>query len=65
LDLGEPDPRVLRFDALDAAFPPKLAAALAIPADYAAARAWREQTSWSRVAESTAAGYRDVLRRAH
>ncbi len=61
LDLAEPDPRVLRFDALDARFPPKLAAALAIPPDFAAAERWREQTSWSRVAAVTAAGYREVL----
>ncbi|MDR3401286.1 MAG: glycosyltransferase [Chthoniobacter sp.] len=61
VDLAEPDPRVLRFGALDATFPQKLAAALAIPADFEAAEPWRQQTSWSHVAELTIAGYREAL----
>jgi len=61
VDLGEPDARVLRFDTLDARFPQKLAAALSIPADYESAERWREQISWTRVAELTVAGYREVL----
>jgi glycosyltransferase involved in cell wall biosynthesis len=61
VDLAEPDPRVLRFDALDDRFPQKLATALAIPPDYDAAQEWREQTSWPRVAALTVAGYREVL----
>jgi glycosyltransferase involved in cell wall biosynthesis len=61
VDLVEPDPRVLRFEALDSSFPQKLAAAMAIPSDYGAAEPWREQISWSRVAELTMAGYREVL----
>lgn len=61
VDLGEPDPRVFRFEAFDAQFPEKLAAALAIAPDYQAAAGWREEISWPRVAELTAAGYREVL----
>lgn len=61
VDLGEPDPRVFRFEALDAQFPQKLAAALAIAPDYQAAAGWREEISWPRVAELTVAGYREVL----
>jgi len=61
VDLAEPNTRVLRFDSLDARFLQKLAAALAIAPDYDSAENWRERTSWARVAELTAAGYREVL----
>jgi glycosyltransferase involved in cell wall biosynthesis len=61
VDLGEPDPRVFRFDSFPTQFREKLAAALAISPDFQAAAGWREQISWPRVAELTVAGYREVL----
>ena len=61
VDLAEPDRRVVRFEALDAVFAPKLDEALAIAPDFDSAELWREKTSWPRIAESTVAGYRDVL----
>ena len=61
VDLAEPDLRVLRFDAFDARFPQKLAAALALAPDFDSAEKWREQISWTRVASLTVAGYREVL----
>jgi len=61
VDLAEPNPRVFRFESLDAKFLQKLTSALATPPNFDAAEKWREQTSWSHVAELTAAGYREVL----
>lgn len=61
VDLSEPDPRVVRFEALDEDFEEKLEAAWNIAPDYAAAAGWRAQTAWERVAELTATGYREVL----
>jgi glycosyltransferase involved in cell wall biosynthesis len=61
VDLAEPDPRVIRFEALDNRFPDKLAAALSIASDFNSAEKWREQISWARVADLTVAGYREVL----
>lgn len=61
VDLAEPDPRVSRFHTFESDFAEKLQAILATPPSHAAAASWREQTAWSRVAELTAAGYRDAL----
>jgi glycosyltransferase involved in cell wall biosynthesis len=61
VDLAEPDPRVLRFEALDARFGRTLEAALAVAPDYDSAGGWREKISWARIAEATVAGYREVL----
>jgi glycosyltransferase involved in cell wall biosynthesis len=61
VDLAEPDPRVLRFEALDERFAQKLQAALAVLPDYDSAEVWREKISWPRIAEATATGYHEVL----
>ena len=61
VDLAEPHPRVLRFEALDTRFAQKLDAALAVPSDYDSAESWREKISWPHIAEATVAGYREVL----
>jgi len=61
VDLAEPNPRVFRFESFDTKFLQKLSSALATPPNFDAAENWREQTSWSHVAELTAAGYREVL----
>jgi beta-1,4-mannosyltransferase len=61
VDLGEPDPRVIRFQSLETDFAGKLAAALAIASDYSAADEWRRMTAWTRVAELTLAGYHEAL----
>jgi glycosyltransferase involved in cell wall biosynthesis len=61
VDLAEPNPRVFRFEALDANFLPKLTAALAAPASFEAAAGWRDQISWPHIAALTAAGYREAL----
>jgi glycosyltransferase involved in cell wall biosynthesis len=63
VDLAEPDPRVFRFTDFESDFDAVLQRALSIPSDFADAAPWRESTSWSRIAEATAAGYRDVLAR--
>ena len=60
VDLAEPDPRVVRFEALDPALLQKLGMALALPPDYASAENWREQTAWNRIAELTAVAYREL-----
>ena len=59
--LDEPAPTVFRFDRPETDLAEKLRAALATPADHAAAAPWRAQTAWSRVAALTAAGYRAAL----
>ncbi len=61
VDLGEPDPRVRRFETMDDRFARALEEMLAVAPDHAAAATWREATSWDRVAEITAATYREVL----
>ncbi len=61
LDIGEPDPHVLRFDSLDGNFTHQLKAACELGRDYPAATSWREATSWNHVAEKTAAVYRSLL----
>lgn len=61
VELAEPDPRVIRFGSLDEDFAEKLQDALSIAPDYQAAADWRSQTAWSRVADVTAAAYREVL----
>ena len=60
VDLGEPDSRVRRFDAVDNDFGKALEEMLAIGPDHAAAAGWREATSWERVAAITATAYREV-----
>lgn len=61
VDLAEPDPRVMRFDKIGDAFASLLENLLTVAPDYASAAPWREATSWDRVAEITAATYREVL----
>lgn len=63
VDLAEPDPRVFRFTDFESDFTSVLQRALSVPSDFASAAPWREFTSWPRIAEATAAGYRDVLGR--
>jgi len=61
VDLAEPNPRVARFDRLDGNFAERLTTILETRPDYAGAAPWRAQWAWSRVAELTAAGYREAL----
>jgi len=63
VDLAEPDHRVFRFTDFESDFAAVLHQALKVPSDFASAAPWREFTSWPRIAEATAAGYRDVLER--
>jgi hypothetical protein len=58
VDLAEPALTVIRFLGLKQDFSLRLDQALAQPHDYAGAAGWRAQTSWARVAELTAAGYK-------
>jgi beta-1,4-mannosyltransferase len=62
VDLDEPHPHVFRFDGLGAEFCTLLERAIATPRDYDLAQAWREQTSWERVAELTVPVYRSLIR---
>jgi glycosyltransferase involved in cell wall biosynthesis len=61
IDLAEPDDRVVRFAGFDADFLPHLDKVLQTGSDFAAARAFRETTAWSRVAAITADLYRSLL----
>ena len=61
VDLKEPHPHVFRFRALEDDFEVKLRGALETPNDYDLAAEWREETSWDRVAETTASVYRTVI----
>jgi len=61
VDLAEPNPRVFRFEALDAKFLQKLTSALATPASFEAATGWRKQISWPHIAALTTAGYHEAL----
>ena len=63
LDLGEPHDHVVRFESIETDFRDALERALAAPCDYARAEAWRQHTSWERVAALTARVYRRVADR--
>lgn len=58
IDLGEPHPLVFRFGNLREELAELSAKALKVSPDYASAAAWREATSWDRVADLTLAAYR-------
>lgn len=62
VDLAEPDPRVRRFEGLDATFGEALESALSREPDWQAAETWRRQTSWDEVARITLDTYRKVIR---
>lgn len=58
IDLDEPHPGVVRYDALESDFPAALEKALACQRDFNAAEPWRSKTAWEKVAEQTARVYR-------
>lgn len=60
-DLHEPHPHVFRFHALDNEFRATLECALATGSNYELGSDWRKATSWERVAEITAAVYRNSI----
>ena len=59
--LDEPSPFVHRFHEMDRDFQDCLTAAMLQPADYPAARGFRENCNWDRIAGLTVDGYRDAL----
>lgn len=61
LDLGEPSPFVHRFHALEDDFGLALDRALAVAPDYEAARQWREEISWAKIAQRTAQLYQKII----
>ena len=61
VDLGEPSPRVLRFDKLDKVFAELLHHAVDLSRDSASAADWRTATRWEVVANKTVQAYRRVL----
>jgi hypothetical protein len=61
VDLQEPNPRVFRFNSINSDFAERLGNALDTSSDFAAARDWRDHCAWTRIAEKTAAIYRDVI----
>jgi glycosyltransferase involved in cell wall biosynthesis len=61
-DLHEPHPAIFRFDRLESDFKEKLAAALSISPDYEAARKWRQDTSWEKVAIITKQAYEQSIK---
>jgi beta-1,4-mannosyltransferase len=61
VDLGEPSPRVFRFDQLDKLFAELLHRAVDLSRDYASAADWRSATRWEVVATKTAEAYRSLL----
>lgn len=61
VDLGEPDPRVIRFDALDGNFQTLLNRAIAIGPDHAAAERYRGSIAWSQIASSHLAVYQEAV----
>jgi hypothetical protein len=61
VDLGEPHATVIRFHSAATDMLSKLWVALNVRPDFSAARHWRQQTSWTYVAQETAAVYRRVL----
>jgi glycosyltransferase involved in cell wall biosynthesis len=60
-DLHEPHPLVFRFDRLETDFHEKLVAALNADPDFEAARKWREETSWEKVAQITKQAYKQSI----
>jgi glycosyltransferase involved in cell wall biosynthesis len=60
-DLHEPHPLVFRFDRLETDFNQKLVAALNTDPDFEAARKWREETSWEKVAQITKQAYEQSI----
>lgn len=62
LDLGEPDPAVIRFHSLDGDFPRRLDEARAAGQTNASAAAWRSATAWPHVARLTASLYSQLPR---
>ncbi|MEQ1851527.1 MAG: glycosyltransferase [Chthoniobacteraceae bacterium] len=56
--LDEPSPFVHRFHGFDFDFAGCLSRALAVAPDFAAAAKWRQDSSWEKVAQLTAEGYR-------
>jgi hypothetical protein len=61
VDLAEPSSLVRRFDSFATDFAPALAAALATPADFAAAANWRAAIAWPRIARTTLDVYTRAL----
>jgi glycosyltransferase involved in cell wall biosynthesis len=61
VDLGEPSPRVYRFDQLDKVFAELLHHAVDLSRDSASAADWRTATQWEVVANKTVQAYRRVL----
>jgi beta-1,4-mannosyltransferase len=57
VDLGEPHSHVIRFQGLDEQLTAALEAALKVGVNWDSAALWREQTSWSSVAQLTAQAY--------
>lgn len=57
IDLHEPHPLVFRFGNLEEELANLSERILKVSPDYQAAAAWREETSWDRVAEATLASY--------
>jgi beta-1,4-mannosyltransferase len=62
-ELGEPDPRVMRFDALNDNFVRMLSRSESLGRDYEAAAWYREAISWERIAEDHRAVYGSVTRK--
>jgi len=61
VDLGEPDPRVIRFDDLDGNFQTLMNQAIAMGPNHTAAARYRESIEWSRIATSHLAVYREAV----
>jgi beta-1,4-mannosyltransferase len=61
VDLGEPNPRVLRFSSPSEDLVLCIRRAVAIGCDFEAAAPWRQQTAWAGIAETTACTYRKIL----
>jgi beta-1,4-mannosyltransferase len=59
--LDEPSPWVFRFAALNMDFFPQLCRAMVVQQGFSAARDWRRDCSWDRVAKLTMEGYRRAL----
>jgi glycosyltransferase involved in cell wall biosynthesis len=60
LDLGEPNPRVIRFSDIRE-LQTLLPKAIALGTDYGAAAEWRQHCSWDVIAGQTASVYRTIL----
>jgi hypothetical protein len=60
-DLHEPHSLVFRFNQLDTDFQQRLVAALNSGTDFEAARKWREETRWAKVAQITKQAYEQSI----